>query len=200
MLYYLAKYVLLGPFIWLFLRPRILGKENLRFKGPAIVVCNHSALSDPVILAATVPETIHFMAKKELFGNPLARFFFEKLLFAFPVNRGKSDIASIRHAIEVLKEGKVFGLFPEGTRCVTGEMDILEKGASFFALKTGAKIIPMYLRPGTLRRFRIHMSVGEAIDPEIASKLHPGRPVDVLTQVIADRMQQLRIMTEDDWI
>ena len=200
MLYYIAKFILLGPLMWLIFRPVRRGTENLKTKGPLIIVCNHWHITDPVFLGCLLPRTIHFMAKKELFQNPVLSFIFEKLMFAFPVDRGRADLSSMKKAISLLKEGKVFGIFPEGTRNVTGEMDSLEKGAAFLALKTGAKILPIYMEPVTFRKMRVHMTIGETMDPEEVSKRHPGKPVDVLTQAIEDRLQLLRIQTEGDRI
>src|SRR5690606_39457893 len=60
--------------------------------------------------------------------------------YAFPVRRGRSDRQAIRHALNVLKEGHVVALFPEGTRSKTGELLELQRGAALLALHSGAPI------------------------------------------------------------
>ena len=197
MLYFLGKYILLWPFIGLFLRPKVLGWNNLKFKGGAIIISNHWSLPDPVFLAVICPRWIHFMAKKEIFATGIGRLFFGKLLLAFPVDRKKPDIKSVKYAMELLREGKVFGIFPEGRRSTTRRMDRFEKGAAFLALKAGVPVIPVYSDPYGLKKWKLRYAVGEAIDPVKATEGREGKPVDVLTEILEDRMQQLRKSLEE---
>ena len=138
MLYILFRY-LLWPLFMIIMRPQVYNLKGLRVKGGAIYACNHLSMLDPVMIAFLSPRIVHFMAKKELF-NGLGKVFFKGLM-VFPVNRHTADIASLKRAMEVLKDGKVFGIFPEGKRSVTGELDELEKGTAFLALKSGAPVL-----------------------------------------------------------
>lgn len=191
MLYLFGK-LFLAPFAWLLLRPKVRGFRNLFVKGRAIVVSNHWSLGDPILIAIVAPRIIHFMAKQELFVSRIARFFF-KSLFAFPVNRGQVDMASMKQAMAVLEKGKVFGIFPEGKRSATGELDELEKGAAFLALKCRAPIIPIWSDPNTYKRMRIRMCVGEPIYPEQLVKERAGKPVEIVTEAIASQLAELRL-------
>lgn len=195
MLYIIGK-ILIGPLAWLILRPRVRGKRHLWRRGGAIFVSNHWALSDPILIALISPRIIHFMAKKELFEKPLARFLLMKGLYAFPVNRKHADLASLKQAMDVLEKGRIFGIFPEGRRSVTGELDELERGAAFLALRCKVPIIPIYSDPRTYRKLRINMIVGEPIDAAAIAAVHKGKSVDVVTQAIADKLQQLRLQLE----
>ncbi len=161
MLYYIFRYLLWPVFVILF-RPIVYNRENYRIKGKAIYVANHISLLDPVMIAFTCPRMVHFMAKKELFVGPGKLFF--KALLAFPVNRHTADIASLRQAMEVLNEGKAFGIFPEGKRSVTGEIDELEKGTAFIALKSGAPVIPLYIDPESYLGRPLRIIVGKPIE------------------------------------
>lgn len=163
MLYYIFRFLLWPVFVILF-RPVVYNRENYRIKGKAIYVANHYSLLDPVMIAFTCPRMIHFMAKKELFVGPGKAFF--KALLAFPVNRHTADIASLKQAMEVLNEGKAFGIFPEGKRSVTGELDELEKGTAFIALKSGAPVIPLYIDPESYSGNPLRIIVGKPIDRE----------------------------------
>ena len=195
MIYVLAK-LILSPLVFLLMRPRVRGLRHLWRRGGAIVVSNHWALSDPILIALISPRIIHFMAKQELFHNPVARFLLMRGLYAFPVNRKQADMASLRQAMDVLQKGRVFGIFPEGRRSVTGELDELERGAAFLALRCKVPIIPIYSDPRTYRKLRINMIVGEPMDAQAIAATHKGKPVDVLTQAIADKLQQLRLRLE----
>ncbi len=195
MLYLLAK-VLLSPFFLLLMRPRVRGLRHLWRRGGAIVVSNHWALSDPILIALISPRVVHFMAKQELFQNPAARFVLMRGLYAFPVNRKHADMASLKQAMAVLQKGKVFGIFPEGRRSVTGELDELERGAAFLALRCNVPILPVYSDPRTYRKLRVTMIVGEPMDAAAIAAAHKGRSVDVVTQAIADKLQQLRLQLE----
>ena len=195
MIYVLAK-LILSPLVFLLMRPRVRGLRHLWRRGGAIVVSNHWALSDPILIALISPRIIHFMAKQELFHNPVSRFLLMRGLYAFPVNRKQADMASLRQAMDVLQKGRVFGIFPEGRRSVTGELDELERGAAFLALRCKVPIIPIYSDPRTYRKLRINMIVGEPMDAQAIAATHKGKPVDVVTQAIADKLQQLRLRLE----
>lgn len=195
MIYIIGK-ILLSPILLLLLRPRVRGKRHLWHRGSAILVSNHWALTDPILIALVSPRIIHYMAKKELFENPIARFLLMKGLYAFPVNRKQADMTSLKQAMQVLDKGKVFGIFPEGRRSVTGELDELERGAAFLALRCKVPIIPVYSDPRTYRKLRINMIVGEPMDAAAIAAAHKGKSVDVVTQAIADKLQQLRLQLE----
>lgn len=190
MLYIIVK-TLLTVFVFLIFRPRIKGYKNLFFSGKAILISNHHDLMDPVDIVFVYPRIVHFMAKQELFENPTLRWVL-KGVFAFPVNRKHADLASLKQAMQVLDKGKVFGIFPEGRRSITGELDCFEKGAAFLALRTKAPIIPLYSDPHSKKRLRIRMIVGEPMDPQAIAGAHGGKAVDAVTDALQDRMQQLK--------
>ena len=195
MLYRILKAIFIIP-IWLIFRPRVTGLKRLLFRGKGIIISNHHSLCDPIWLGIVTPRAIHFMAKKELFQKRTAGAFL-KLLGAFPVDRQHADIASLKKAITVLESGGIFGIFPEGKRSITGELDTFEKGAAFLALRCGAPIIPVYSDPKMYRRLRIRMIVGEVIDPKAVSERLPGKSADALAMYIRDCMQQLKNRMEE---
>ena len=122
-------------------RMEVIGKENFPKDGGVLLCSNHISNFDPPIVGITAPRPIHFMAKDELFSVPVLG----KILphvNAFPVKRGMSDREALRKGLAILKEGKVLGLFPEGTRSKTGELGKGLAGAGFFALRTDAQIVP----------------------------------------------------------
>lgn len=87
---------------------KVYGRDNFPMEGPVIVVPNHLSNNDPPICGYALPRHVHFMAKQELFVNPISRFFCT-WLGAFPLNRGAIDKVAIRHALGLLKDNKVLG-------------------------------------------------------------------------------------------
>lgn len=122
-------------------RIQTIGQENIPKEGSVLLCSNHISNFDPIVVGITTPRPVHFMAKEELFRVPV----FGKLvphLNAFPVKRGMSDREALRKGLAVLKEDKVLGLFPEGTRSKTGELGEGLAGAGFFATRSEALIVP----------------------------------------------------------
>lgn len=196
MLYYFGRYVV-RPWMWLLMRPRVIGWKHLNRKGKVVYVCNHVSMADPVAIVTVAPRIVHFMAKESLFRSKFASFFF-KLLLVFPVSHGSADLRSIKKALKLLDKGKCFGIFPEGHRSATvDDMDRMQKGAAFIALRADAPIVPIYLAPDTFARFRIRMAVGEAILPdEVRRKNTELKPVEAVTNAITDALYRLRGQVE----
>ena len=190
MLYIIVK-ILLTPFFWLLYRPKVLNLGRLFFRGKAILISNHFSLGDPIRLAFVAPRPIHFMAKQELFDSKLKRFFLTQLL-AFPVYRKQADMLSLKQAMAVLEKNHIFGIFPEGRRSLTGELDSFEKGAAFLAIRCNAPIIPIYADPNWKKRGQVRMIVGETILPNEVAKTYAGRSVDSVTDAIRDALQKLK--------
>lgn len=122
-------------------RWNVLGQQNIPQQGGVVVAANHISLWDPPVLGTAVVRPFHFMAKEELFRNPLLRWLIVKLN-AFPVKRGMADRNAIRSAIEILQSGGVLGVFPEGTRSKDGKLGKAEPGVAMIAMKAGVPIVP----------------------------------------------------------
>lgn len=169
---------------------KVHGMENFPKKGPAILVSNHVSVWDPIVAACSVPRNVSFMAKEELFSNPLFERVFRSL-GAFPVKRGQGDTSAIRNSLKVLKDGKVLGLFPEGTRSKSGEMQKGFPGMILLMEKSQAPIVPVRVN-GTqnlLTRGWGHLEVviGQPIHPE---QLKAPEGVDNRREWAADQIMQ----------
>ncbi|MDL2217308.1 1-acyl-sn-glycerol-3-phosphate acyltransferase [Christensenellaceae bacterium OttesenSCG-928-M15] len=184
MLYILLK-ILVTPLMFLIFRPRVYGREHLKVKGGAIFICNHVSMIDAALLVVISPRIIHFMAKAELFQSKIGNLFF-RLLFAFPIDRTRSDLVSVKKAMRVLKANKVFGIFPEGKRTITDSMDALEKGAAFLASRSDVPVVPMYIARNSYESRRIVMVVGA---PIYANDLKGSIPKSQLVNVFNDKIE-----------
>ncbi|MDK2802299.1 MAG: 1-acyl-sn-glycerol-3-phosphate acyltransferase [Oscillospiraceae bacterium] len=122
------------------------GLENIPKEGNYILVSNHRTYSDPPLLGKVIKKQLFFMAKKELFSNPIKSFIFTQL-GAFPVNRGKGDTSAIDKSLSILEDkNKILALFPEGTRSKDGKLKKIKSGASYITILAGADILPACLK------------------------------------------------------
>jgi 1-acyl-sn-glycerol-3-phosphate acyltransferase len=126
------------------LKPRIRyeGIDNIPSTGALVVVANHVHALDPVVVGVVMSRPTHFLAKKELFAGRFGRWFLMKLL-CIPVDRDSIDRTALRRGMEVLKNGDVLGVFPEGTRSVNGEMLPFKSGGSFIASQVPCMFLPV---------------------------------------------------------
>lgn len=134
--------IIVIPFIHFFFRIKTYGKENIP-KGKGVVLCcNHTSISDILLLGVVCPRQICFMAKQEIFNIPVLKHLFSAL-GTFPVDRKSADKSAINHAFDICNNGKILGIFPEGTRNRDGALKKAKAGAAMIALKTQADILPV---------------------------------------------------------
>jgi len=139
-------YYIIRAICWLILKIfwkiEVIGIENIPKEGGLILASNHVSYLDPIVLAITMKRKICFITKKEAFNNIFGSVLL-KNLNAFPVDRGKVDIRSLKKSLSILHEKKVLGIFPEGTRSSNGELQELKLGAIKIAMKAGVPILPV---------------------------------------------------------
>ena len=123
------------------LRTRVIGAENIPQNGAFILAANHVSNWDPPFLGTFIDREVCYMGKEELFKNPVMAWVCRHL-YVFPVKRGAADKTAIKTAVKILRDGKCFGIFPEGTRSKTGKLGRAEAGVSLIAAMTKAPIIP----------------------------------------------------------
>lgn len=149
MWYWLFKYVLLGPLLWLMGRPKIEGAENIPVDGPAILASNHKAVLDSFFLPLVVRRRITFLAKSEYFTGTGFKGRFQRWFFSavgqVPIDRTGADAAqdALNAGVRVLSQGKLLGIYPEGTRSPDGRLYKGKTGIARLALQTGVKVIPV---------------------------------------------------------
>jgi 1-acyl-sn-glycerol-3-phosphate acyltransferase len=135
-------------------RLHVVGAENVPASGPVILAVNHIAWIDIPLASLAVPRVTHYMAKIELFNQPVLGGII-RWLGAFPVRRGEGDRESLRVAERLLAQGKILSIFPEGHRS-GGQLIAAHPGTSLIALRTGVPVVPVAIS-GTeqvFKRFR----------------------------------------------
>ena len=161
----------------LFFRPKKLyltpkAKEDLKFKGGALLISNHVTLVDPMYLMLTIwKRRHHFVATKELFEGKFRTFLFKNAFLCILIDRDNFSMKTFKEIVGHLKMGEVVSMFPEG------HVNVDEKGVNEFksgmivmALKSGCPIIPLFIKRRKHWYSRLVIGVGEAINSKDFAK------------------------------
>ncbi|MEU9825852.1 lysophospholipid acyltransferase family protein [Micromonospora chersina] len=149
MLYWLLKYIILGPLLRLIFRPQIEGLENVPESGPVILASNHLSFSDSIFTPLIVKRKVTFIAKAEYFTGKGLKGWLTKMFFVgsgtIPVDRsgGRAARAALDTQLRVLRSGGIAGIYPEGTRSPDGRLYRGKTGVARLALESGAPVVPM---------------------------------------------------------
>ncbi|GAA0910236.1 lysophospholipid acyltransferase family protein [Streptomyces thermoalcalitolerans] len=133
-------------------RPRVLGAWKVPASGPAILAVNHTHNIDGPMVMGVAPRPVHFLIKKEAFVGPLDPFLTG--IGQLKVDRHAVDRTAVVRALGVLERGGVLGIFPEGTRG-EGDFASLRAGLAYFAVRSGAPVVPVAVLGSSERRGRL---------------------------------------------
>jgi 1-acyl-sn-glycerol-3-phosphate acyltransferase len=186
--YAFARSVVSGIFKPLY-RVEAVGLEHFPKEGGVLLCANHIHNFDPIIVGIMAPRPVHYMAKEEIFSVPVLGNIVRKCN-AFPVKRGFNDREALRTGLKILKDGHVFGLFPEGTRSKNGELGKGLSGAGFFALRSTASVVPCAII-GPYRSFRkLKVVYGQPIDLDEMRRTKAS--AEHVTELIMSKIDKLR--------
>jgi len=150
-------------------RVEVIGRENVPDHGPLIVVANHLSFSDPPLLVCGIARPVYFIAKKELFSNPIIGFFMRGVHVS-PFDRSGSGAEALRLMLRMLAQDRAVVVFPEGHRSPDHTLKEGMLGVAYLALKSKATILPVGLS-GTEKVSAWHMTV-----PLCRMRINIGRP------------------------
>jgi glycerol-3-phosphate dehydrogenase (NAD(P)+) len=187
LVYWPARWVI-KPAILVYFRVRRLGREHIP-DGGVILASNHRSFLDPFVIGCCVRRPVYFVAKRELFRNPLVGWFLN-CMGAFPVRRGQSDEEPVATSLELLAAGEAVVVFPEGTRIPSGSLGRPKRGVGRLALQSGAPVVPVAVtgseraRDGwRIKPVRVHVRCGPALTfPKVA------RPSRFLAGEVTERI------------
>lgn len=209
--WYVVFKAILGPPLLLWNRPTIEGARNVPRRGPAVLASNHQAVMDSFYLPLMLWRQLTFPAKKEYFTSPgfsgaVQRFFFSSA-GQIPIDRSADNAADDlqRAAKEVFDQGKLFGIYVEGTRSPDGRLYKGRTGMARIAMRNNVDVIPVAMigtrnaNPiGTFipRPRRVHMKIGEPITPHDWARDHGFDPnsrevMRPFTDFVMSRIQEL---------
>lgn len=177
---------LLGIFIKGYFSSECIDGENIPEQGSAIVAANHQSHLDGLIInAASISarkRPIVFLAAEDVYESNVMFRVMCDLINCIPVKRDERDMVALRKTLRLLKEGSLFGIFPEGQRSRDGKMGEVKEGVAVIAMATGSPVVPVGLT-GTFEAFprktkllkpaKIRLKVGQPI--ELKKQKHPSQ-------------------------
>jgi 1-acyl-sn-glycerol-3-phosphate acyltransferase len=210
--YWIVK-AILSPILRTLFRPKAEGLENIPLEGPAILASNHLSFSDSIFLPLVVPRRVTFLAKSDYFvargvkGRLKAAFF--KGVGQLPVDRsgGRASHAALETAKRVLAEGKLLGIYPEGTRSPDGRLYRGKTGVARMALEAGVKVIPCAMvntfdiqPPGKVmpRLMPVVMRIGKPLDFSRYAGMEDDR--FVLRSMTDEIMYELMLLSGQEYV
>jgi 1-acyl-sn-glycerol-3-phosphate acyltransferase len=171
------------------------GTDAIPRTGPVIIACNHASNWDPILVGLGCPREVHFLAKEELFANPLLAALIRSFN-ALPVRRGTMDRGALKAASRVLRDGGALLMFPSGRREASGEIGNVKAGVGFIACMNGTPVVPAYIRGSNAlgRAFVGGERVEVAFAPAIpARKAESSDNYRELSRRVADEMERLKL-------
>jgi 1-acyl-sn-glycerol-3-phosphate acyltransferase len=205
-MWYWFKYIFMGPLLRLLGRPKTEGLEHIPDSGPAILASNHLAVADSFYLPLVESRRITFLAKSEYFTGTGLKGWFQRWFYTVagqvPIDRSDADTAqaALDTAKRLLDDGKLMGMYPEGTRSPDGRLYKGKTGLARLALETGVPVIPVAMvgtnvvnPPGSkMWRFgRVTVRVGKPLDFSRFEGLAGNRFIEraVIDEVMYELMQ-----------
>lgn len=204
--YTLFKKLLFAPMVKLWWRPWVQGRENIPANGPVIMASNHISIGDPIVLAAMIKRKMSWPAKIEAFqGTGLKDriiSWFISAVGTLPLDRsgGRASADSLGVVGDVLADGGVLGIYPEGTRSPDGRLHKGKTGVARLALATGAPVVPVgmvntYMHRGPFgipRMIRPGIRIGRPLDfSQYRGMAHDRHVLRWVVDHIQDHIQQL---------
>jgi 1-acyl-sn-glycerol-3-phosphate acyltransferase len=150
MLYTLTRNMV-GPVARLIYRPVIEGRENIPRTGPLLLASNHLSFVDSLVIPLVAPRRVVFLAKSEYFTGRGIRGALKRWMFTavgcVPIRRGTAGAAqeALDSALQILRDGLAFGIYPEGTRSRDGRLYRGRTGVAWLALTAGCPVVPVGL-------------------------------------------------------
>lgn len=179
-------------YIWckVYYRAGIIGLDNIPKEGPLIFCGNHRTYLDPPLMVATAKRDMKFLAKEELYNNKFLAFLgwvFE----AIPVKRDEKDVSAIKTSLKYLKSGQCIALFPEGTRNGLEKGEKVKDGVAFFAVRSGAKVVPCGIKGGTKEHKKVTITYGRPLDYSEYKGTKDKEKLEEITEEIMDKIIEL---------
>jgi 1-acyl-sn-glycerol-3-phosphate acyltransferase len=211
--YWIMKHIVIGPILLAIFRPWVIGLEHVPKQGPVILASNHLSFIDSIFLPLVVDRPVVFLAKSEYFTGKGLKGWATRLFFQaanqLPIDRsgGKASEASLNTGLRVLGEGRILGIYPEGTRSPDGRLYRGRTGVARMVLEAGVPVVPVAMigtaevmpigtRVPKVRR--VGIVFGEALDFSRFEGMEGDR--FVLRSVTDELVYDLRALSEQEYV
>jgi 1-acyl-sn-glycerol-3-phosphate acyltransferase len=174
---------------------KVYGLHNVPKTGGVLLVSNHQSYLDPVLVGVRLERPLSYLAKSELFENPVLNWLI-RALHAFPVRQGAGDVGAVKETIRRLQEGRALNIYPEGSRTPDGTLQPIELGVALVVRRAKVPVVPVILDgsfrawPKGRKLFRawpIRMSYGPPMDMSRMKAEEIGRTIETtFRQMLAD--------------
>ena len=213
MFYWLMKHWVIGPLLTTVFRPWVKGLENVPRTGPLIVVCNHLSFVDSVFLPLMIDRQMAFLAKSDYFtGKGIKGWFIRFFMTSagqLPIDRsgGKASEASLNAGLQVLADGGVLAIYPEGTRSPDGRMYRGRTGVARMILEAHVPVIPaavigtekvMPLGSNIPKVQRVGVVIGEPLDFSRFEGMESDR--FVLRSITDEIIYEMNKLSEQEYV
>ena len=155
--YWFLKFVALGPVVKLVFRPHVEGVEQVPPRGAAILASNHLSAADWIFMPLSLKRRVTFLAKAEYFTGSGPKGFLQRAFFTgagqVPIDRTSASAAedAIQTGLRLLRQGRLLGIYPEGTRSPDGRLFRGKTGVARMTLETGVPVVPVAMVYGERR-------------------------------------------------
>lgn len=171
-------------------------KEHIR--GGGIIAANHSGFSDPFLVGVAVwYRRLHFLAAEVVMQGKL-RSWLLRGVGAIKIDRNATDIEAIRKTVDVLKQGRLVSVFPQGGIAREEEVTTLKSGAVLMALQAQVPIIPIHIQPKAHWYSRRVVVIGKTVNPrELIGKKFPSTAdIEEVSRILLEEMNRCIIVKE----
>jgi 1-acyl-sn-glycerol-3-phosphate acyltransferase len=212
-LYWLLKWIFIGPLLKAVFRPEASGAENVPGEGPAILACNHLSYTDWLFMPLVIPRRVTFVAKAEYFEGRGLKGWIQRSFFGgtgqVPIDRsgGRASEGALRTGLRILGNGHLFGIFPEGTRSHDGRLYRGRTGIARLALEAKVPVIPV----GVLRTDEV-APPGKIFGKLVRPVVRFGKPLDfnryegmesdrsILRAITDEIMYEIKRLSEQEYV
>ncbi|GAB6984005.1 lysophospholipid acyltransferase family protein [Nocardioides pyridinolyticus] len=196
---YTVLHTVVPPVAKLVWRPTVTGLENVPRTGAVIIASNHLSFADSLVIPIVAPRKVHFLAKSDYFAGGGIKGTLQKAWFEgmgmLPVDRDdpKAALGSLDTALEVLRRGEAFGLYPEGTRSRDGRLYRGRTGVAHLALTAGVPVVPVGIT-GTEKL----QPVGSRLPRIVPIAVRFGAPIEVAGRYAGVPLGKARRLVTDE--
>lgn len=173
-------------------RMEVIGKENIPQEEPIIICGNHRSFLDPPLIEVTCGRKSRFLAKEELTKSKflaILGWVFDVIL----VKKDSKEVKALKDSLQTIKNGECLALFPEGTRNGLEKGEKVKDGAAFFAVRTGARVLPVGISGGEKPFKKVIIKYGKPLD---FSEYKNAKDKEVLDEITNKIMESILSLTK----